>query len=45
MVTVTKKGIGLDEMVKRLKKLEVLRACVGITAEDTERKDDGINNA
>lgn len=45
MVTVTKKGIGLDEMLKRLKKLEALRACVGITAEDTERKDDGINNA
>ena len=45
MVTVTHKGIGLDEMLKRLKKLEALRACVGITAEDTERKDDGINNA
>lgn len=45
MVTITKKGIGLDEMIKRLKALESLRAAVGITADDTERKDDGINNA
>ena len=45
MVTVTKKGIGFDEMIKRLKKLEALRAWVGITAEDTIRQDDGINNA
>ena len=45
MVTVTKKGIGLDEMLKRLKKLEALRACVGITADDTQREDDTINNA
>lgn len=46
MVTVHHKvNISIEEMKKRLLEMSKIRVMVGIQADDTERKDDNINNA
>jgi hypothetical protein len=46
MVTVHHKtNVSVEELKKRLVEMSKIRVMVGITADDTERKEEGINNA